>query len=73
MVQEREHHEVVITLSAVVEGENTFPCTICQHPIVLVASLQSSDEAGRKTYSYSLREEDANDPAFGTIGITYLP
>ncbi len=59
--REREHHEVLIDLGQVVEGENTFTCTICHADIVLVWDGQF----------FTLREEDANNPNFGTVGIEY--
>ncbi len=57
------NHAVTIDMSKVVEGENTFACTLCQQNIVLMWDGQY----------FSLPDSEANDSTFGEVAITYNP
>lgn len=59
---EPTNHAVQIDLSKIVEGENALICTLCNQPLILLYSAGNG---------FSLRDEDANNPAMGEIAISY--
>lgn len=60
----RTNHAVLIDMNTVVEGENTLMCTECGQSLIL---LYTSGQG------FSLRDADANNPAFGDVAISYVP
>jgi len=63
---DRTHHHVSIT-TPIEDGEHTFPCTLCKQQIRLMVPLVPD-----RAYSISLHDEDASDPEFGTVDVTWV-
>lgn len=62
MTETHNTYEVVVDLKTVVEGENTYQDTQSGKELVLIWNGEH----------FSLRAEDANNPDFGTVGITLV-
>jgi len=58
----REAHTVEVNKSKITTGEDTiFPCTQCGQDIHLIHDGEH----------FGLRQEDADNPSFGTVSIAY--
>jgi hypothetical protein len=65
------NHAVIIDMNAINEGENTYICTFCKQPIILV--WNGYYEQGQfKPTNYGLRHEDEHDAPIGEVKVTYL-
>lgn len=64
-------HSFNITLAEATDGENTYTCTSCNQPVVLVWSGYS-DADGFHATNWGTRHEDASDEAIVNATINYL-